>query len=54
MRHTSALQIWEYFTKEDLSIGASYDFEVAYVELQGDEDQPAEGAKDIRKCVMAG
>jgi hypothetical protein len=54
MRHTSALQIWDYYTKEDLSIGGSYDFEVAYADQHGDEDQPAEGAKDIRKCVMAG
>jgi len=54
MRHTSALEIWDYFTQEDLSVGASYDFEVCYPDALGDEDQQVEGSKDIRKCVMAG
>ena len=37
--NVSNLHIWEYYLKEDLARGPSYDFEVIQKEIRMDEDQ---------------
>ena len=37
--NVSNLHVWEYYLKEDLARGPSYDFEVIQKEIRLDEDQ---------------
>ncbi|CAL8081456.1 unnamed protein product [Orchesella dallaii] len=54
VRHVSALEVWDFYTKENLANGPSYDLEATPGDPASEEEHVSETQKDNRQCVMAG
>lgn len=50
----SALELWDFYTNENLGSGPPYDMETIHGDTTSEDDQLSESQNDNRQCVMAG